>query len=461
MRRSPAGLALALSLGLVHVAPCGDLLVLSDLTVIDGTGGAALPHRDVHVRNGRIAAVLPHGPAPAEARVLELPGRFVLPGFVDMHVHLLAHAWNEKGDLERRFHRPSVERFLRLLLAHGVTTVRDPGSETEAALTLRRLQREGRLLGPAILTAGRILNASGFDPEPFQPVATPEDVRREVRWQADAGVDFVKLYASITPDLARVAIREAHARGLPVIGHLQRTTWTEAARMGIDALTHAAPWSAGYLPEAARAEYRGDLVGRVPWLERLDLDSPAVAEMVAALAEHRVTLDPTLTAMHTKFFGDAPRWLQNQDNALMPERHLRGWPAGSFTAGWTPGQYARARQAWPKLQALVRRYRDAGVRLTVGTDAPTPWIVPGPSLHDEMQLLVEAGIPPAEVLRMATRGAALGLRREAEIGAVRPGLRADMVVLARDPLADIRNTRSIELVLQEGIVLRPRELLDR
>jgi imidazolonepropionase-like amidohydrolase len=457
MRRS--GFALVLFLGTANSGTGGEGLVLSDVTVIDGTGGAPLHHQDVHVRGGRIIAVNPHTTSPGEDAVLPLPGRFVLPGYVDMHVHLLAHPWNEKGELARRFDRPSVERFLRLLLAHGVTTVRDPGSETEAALTLRRMQREGRLVGPAILTAGRILNASGFDPEPFQPVANADDVRREVRFQADAGVDFIKLYASITPELARVAIEEAHGRGLPVIGHLQRTTWTEAARLGIDALTHAAPWSAEYLPEALRRDYRGDIEARATWLEEIDLDSPVVREMIAALVEHHVTLDPTLIAMHTKFFGDDPRWLQNPDNALMPALHRRGWPAGSFTAGWTSGQYARTRRSWPRLQALVRRYHAQAVRLTVGTDAPTPWIVPGASLHDEMRLLAEAGIPPADVLRMATHDAAVGLGREQEIGAVRAGLRADLVVLTKDPLADIGNTRSIELVVQGGVVLRPQELL--
>jgi imidazolonepropionase-like amidohydrolase len=194
-------------------------------------------------------------------------------------------------------------------------------------------------------------------------------------------------------------------------------------------------------------------------LQHLDLEAPAVREMIAALVEHHVSLDPTLIAMHTKLFGDDPRWRRNPDNRLMPERHLRGWPAGSFTAAWTPEQYARAHGAWPKLEALVRRYHEAGVRLTVGTDAPTPWIVPGASLHDEMRLLVGAGIPAADVVRMATWEAAVALRGERDVGAVRAGLRADLVVLAADPLADIRHTRDIELVIQAGVPWRPADLL--
>jgi Amidohydrolase family len=304
-----------------------------------------------------------------------------------------------------------------------------------------------------------MLNGSAFDAEPFQPVTTVADVQREINWQADAGVDWIKLYGSLPPNLTRAAIEAAHARGLPVVGHLQRTTWTEAAQMGIDALTHAAPWSPDLLPADARAGYRGDLLARVLWLEQVDPEGPAVTPMIAALREHDVTLDPTLIAMHTKFFGDAARWRANADLALMPALHSRGWPAGSFTASWTAAQYARAQKAWPRLEALIRRYHAAGLRLTTGTDAPTPWIVPGASLHEELALLVDAGLPATDVLQMATSAGAQALRRADRVGTLRPGLQADVVVLSADPLADIHNTRRIEWVVQAGVAHRPADLL--
>ena len=133
----------------------------------------------------------------------------------------------------------------------GVTTVRDPGAITADAVLLRRLLREGAVDGPQLFTAGRILIATDFRPPGFAPVQDEASVRDEVRWQARAGVDAIKVYSSMPPDLVAVAIEEAHAHGLPVIGQLQRTTWTEAARMGID-VEHAAPWSAVYVREAER-----------------------------------------------------------------------------------------------------------------------------------------------------------------------------------------------------------------
>jgi imidazolonepropionase-like amidohydrolase len=432
-------------------------LVLHGATVFDGTGTP--PRRaDVVVRGERIAAVTAWCEHPAGARVIDASGRFLLPGFIDMHAHLLEHGRDAEGAIPPRVDWELVRRHLALLLRHGVTTVRDPGAETEAAVTLRRMLADGAVAGPRLLTAGRILTASSFDLEPFQPVGDAEAVRREIRWQAAAGVDFVKLYSSMPPELVRVAVEEAHARGLPVIGHLQRTSWREAAALGVDHIAHGASWSPDLLSEASRAGYPQTLFGRVYWLEHLELDAPEVAATFDELARRGVVVDPTLIAYHTKFFGDDPRWLDNPDNTLVPAALVAGWRQGSFTRGWTREQYAAARKAWPRMLALVRRMHDRGVRLVVGTDMPTPWIVPGASFHDELLLLRDAGIPPAVVLRMATADAARALGLEGETGTIRPGLRADLVLLAGDPLLRLEATRSIVLVVQAGRIRREEDV---
>jgi len=160
--------------------------------------------------------------------------------------------------------------------------------------------------------------------------------------------------------------------------------------------------------------------------------------------------------MHTKLFGDSDRWQRNPDLLLLPATLVKGFRAGAFTRGWTEAQYVRAHAAWPKLLDWVRMLYEGGVLLTTGTDTPTPWIVPGASLHDEMLLLEEAGIPRAEVLRIATRNGAIALHREAEQGTVERGKLADLVVLSADPLADLHNTRRIEMVIQRGRILPAR-----
>jgi imidazolonepropionase-like amidohydrolase len=424
-------------------------LIIRNATVIEGTGRAPQANVDVCIAGGRIVSVARRCTAPDAAPVVDATGMYLLPGFVDVHVHLLEHGRDEKGEIPARIDWDLVRSSLRLLVDHGVTTVRDPGSETEAAITLRGMLERGDVVGPRLLTAGRIINASPFNPEPFRPVRTADDVLREIRWQKAAGVDFIKIYSAVSPDLAKVAIDEAHRLGLPVIGHLQRTTWTAAARMGIDYIAHGAPWTPDLLPDDKRGGYEQTMFGRVYWLESLDLAAPQLDSLVGALNAHGVVVDPTLIAYHTKFFGSDSRWLDNPDNALLSSGLIAGWRAGNFTRDWTAQQFAAAQRAWPKMLALTKLLFDRRVRLTVGTDAPTPWVVPGASFHDELVFLRDAGIPELDIIKMATFDAARALRRENEFGSIQPGRRADLVLTA-DPLAKIEHTRSIAAVIQSG-----------
>jgi len=427
-------------------------ILLQDVTLIDGTGAAPRAHCDLLIDGARIAAIGATGSLRAsDSEVVPLPGRFVVPGFIDLHAHVMLHPWDERGHIRPRWDRAAALEMLRAMLAYGVTTVRDPGAETEAAVALRAAIAGGRVVGPTLFTAGRMLNASDFDPEPFAPVHDAEAVRREIRWQAALGVDAIKLYSAMPPALVKVAIEEAHAHQLPVVGHLQATSWTEAAALGIDGVEHAAPWSASYLPARARAAYDGSLFARVYWLEELDVDGPEVRAMIDALVAHDVTVDPTLVAMWTKLFGDEAA--HAPDVARAPAAYRAGWPAGSFTAGWSAAQYRRAHAVWPKLLALTARMWKRGVRLCARARATAPWIVPGASVHDEMALLRDAGLPPLAVLRAATANAARALGHARDFGTLAPGLRADVVVLSKDPVADIRNTRSIERVYRGGILV--------
>lgn len=431
-----------------------EAIIVHNVTMIDGTGASPRANVDIVIRDGRIAAIeetrtFVH---PEGARVFDGSGKYVIPGLIDMHAHVAGDVINEKGEPGDRWEREVALSFLRTLLRFGVTTVRDPGAIMPDALLLRDLLSDGEIEGPRLLTAGRILTNSDFRPPGFVPVHDEAAVRNEIRWQALVGVDFVKVYASMPPNLVSAAIAEAHALGLPVIGHLQRTTWTEAARMGIDGVEHAAPWSPAYIRQEDRETTPTGIFGRVHWLTHLD--DHAIDEMISALVEHRVVVDPTLMAtMQTKFWADDPKWTHNPDLAWVPESVRKGWAAGSFTKDWTPEQFSEAKQSWPILLNLIKKMHDRGVLLIAGTDTPTPWIVPGPSLHDELKLLNDAGIPPLDVLKIATNNAARALRREDEFGSIRPGLRADLILLSKDPLKSIENTRSVEMVIQNGAVV--------
>jgi imidazolonepropionase-like amidohydrolase len=431
------------------------LLVLNHVTVIDVAHGVALPERAIEIEGPRIRAVVAaagyHPPAGSE--VHDLRGRYVLPGFIDMHAHVLFPPLDDDGRPHPWFDRDTSRALLRTLLLHGVTTVRDPGDATEAAVAVRGMLARGEIMGPRLFTAGRILTVEPMRHAIYATTTDERQVREEVAWQAQAGVDFIKVYQDLPPALVRAAIDEAHRRGIRVIGHVQSTTWTEAARMGIDFIAHAAPWATEYLPPAARAAYRPSMFGRVYWLEHLDLDAPAVREMVAALVEHHVSVDPTLIALRTKFWGDDPQYTHNPRRAAAPPKLWDGFARRSNTADWTAEQYREARAQWPKLLALVKLMYDRGVLLTAGTDTPFSWIVPGVSFHEELRLLAEAGIPVAAVIRMATLSAGIALKQS--IGTVEPGKEADLVILAANPLVSLKNTERIEIVIKAGRLYMP------
>ncbi|HJT17052.1 MAG TPA: amidohydrolase family protein [Thermoanaerobaculia bacterium] len=400
-------------------------LLLHNATVIDPAHASARV-RDVVIRDGRIAAG-------ACEKKIDLTDKFIVPGFFDHHAHLFLHAWDRDGNIRPRWDREATLQMLRLFLRFGVTTIRDPGAETEAAVKLRDMVRAGKVVGPHIITAGRIINDGRLDAEPFVQLRDADAIRREIQWQKKAGVDLIKIYAALPPDLVKVAIDEAHAQHLPIIGHMQATSWLQAAEMGIDGVEHAADWNENMLLPDKRAAYDNSMFGRVYWLE--NLDSAAVDRTIAALKEHHVAVDPTLMAIATKFF---PRWIENPDNKLMPQIWQEGSAAGNFTRTWMPVQFAEAQEAWPKLLAFVKKIYDAGVPMIAGTDTPTPWIAPGASMHDEMVLLHDAGIPNMAILKMSC-------------SAMSEGSPADLVVLTANPLDDIRNTRSIASVYKDGV----------
>lgn len=431
--------------------------MLRGVTVIDGTGAPPSGTMDVVIQGERIAGIVPTARArhPGGARVLELPGRFLIPGLVDTHAHVTILEFHREADGGTRseYRRDLSERVLRVLLAHGVTTVRNPSAPAHEGVALREDVASGGIPGPSIVTSGEHINGLRL---------TEEELRAEVRRQVEAGVDMIKVYSGLGPSQVDAVIQEAHGLRVPVVGHLHRTTWTEAARLGIDAITHGASWSTAYLPEQRRPQHASNpdfMRARLDWLEWLDLDGPEISGMIRELAERRIPIDPTLITYHTKFFGDDPCWTEHPGLALVPEI-AAWWQAGpTWVANWAPSDFARARGLWPKVEALVRRYHEGGVLLAAGSDLPQPWTIPGISLHEELELLVRTGIAPLEVLTIATRNGAETLGLLHEIGTVEVGKRADLVVLGADPVADIRNTRDIELILQGGRILHPHDVL--
>ncbi|KAF1708668.1 hypothetical protein CSC73_08210 [Pseudoxanthomonas sacheonensis] len=461
------GRVVVLALLLAHIgcAPTAEVdrspspavaIVLEDVTLFDGESVAPRTGMSVVVSQGKIVqvartqdvSILPGW------RVQRLHGSFVLPGLFDTHAHV---TFLREPNTFSGYDAATSERILKILLAHGITTILNPAAPEEPAVQLRDAIAAGQVLGPRMLTAGPPIN--------WSEEKTPDQVRAEVNRQADAGVDYIKVYARMPPSLVRAATDAAHARGLRVVGHLQATSPEEAVAAGIDAITHGATWTTGLLPEERRNAYlkRQQQVGfmrsRIDWLNWIDLDSAQVQGSIQAVARSRTPLDPTLIAYVTKFRGRDPRYRNSPYLDVAPREVLATWDG--WLDDWPDEEFARGAAAWPRMLELVKRYYDAGALLTTGSDFPNPYVIPGAGLHDEMELLVQAGIPPAEVIRIATRNGAESLRLLGETGTVAVGKRADLVVLGADPTADINNVRKIKIVFLGGREYSPVELLEQ
>jgi len=433
-------------------------LLLENVSVLDVERGTLRPRQSLLISHGRIARIAGAGriSPPAGARVLRLPGRVVAPGFIDMHLHVVTSAMRYRRDsagrLDSIYDVRVAERLLKVALAMGITTIRDPGAPTEHSVALRDRVARGELLGPEIHTAGDILNDPGM---------TDALMRRIIDRQAAAGVDFIKLYAGLAPRMMAAAVAHAHACGVRVIGHLQRTSWTEAAEAGIDFVTHGAPWSPQYLPEDCRPKFEAlhDMRQRIVWLECVDPDGPAVNAMLRALAAREVSVDPTLIAYHTKFFWDTGLYRCHPERALIPEIQANWEVLGMPTAGWSEEEFRRVQATWPKALRITRRLYEAGIMLTAGSDVASPWVIPGVAFHQELTLLSSAGLPLSAVLAAATRNGAAALGQLGRLGTVEAGKQADLVVFSANPLDAIERTRGIEYVVSRGRVLRPSDLL--
>lgn len=432
-------------------------LVLDDVTIVDGNGTAGVPHRDLLVIDGRIGAIAPHRASawPGTPR-LSVAGRFVVPGYIDMHEHVAVERWTMRptGEKAATFDSALSATMLRVLLAYGVTTVRNPGSwiaTTREQVALREKTRRATE-SPHIVTAGRILS---------DPSIADMELKREIQAQADAGVDFIKLYSALPPTRVSEAIALAHARHLPVTGHLQATPWRTAANAGIDFIEHGASWSPADLPATARVadSALGGMRGRLAWLALLDVNDSAITSTIAALRDHHVVVTPTLVAFQSKFWGYDSAYHLEPANGLLPTQ-VDDWRIlGTFTDDWTPEDFARARQLWPRLLRLTKRLHDEHVLITAGADVGSPWVAPGAGLHREFRLLNDAGLSPLEVLRVATRNGADALHELDSVGTVTVGKRADLIVLRRDPSIDVGALSDIEYVLRDGNPVRPDSLL--
>ena len=426
------------------------LVVIERCTLFDSERGEMLPERTIVIRDDQITAVL--GPddktaVPAGGTRIDGKGKFALPGLIDAHVHLV-HVLD--------FANVTGDEVLPLYLAAGVTSVRSTGDEIVAATLVARFAAAHPGSSPRVFTCSPLLDA---DPPIHKdvgrgvtdPAKVPAVLDEMLRWN----VTTVKIYAGTGREVGKTIIDEGHRRKLFITAHLGNYSAQHAVADGIDGLEHI--WSVfNYVIPA-------EVAGQPGHRGKLDLDNPLCNELVAELARRKVFVDPTLAVFRNMILlPDVAEVSGHPDNALAPRRLREFWPKYLKQSGCPQGgPLEDRRREFAKFQELTGKLYRAGVPLLVGTDAPEPQVTPGFSLHQELEMFVESGLPPAAALKAATMNNAAALRQDHRLGSIAPGKLADIVLLSANPLVDIRNTRRIEIVIRDGLICQPAELLKR
>ncbi len=403
-------------------------IALVGARVIDGSHDAPREGWTLVIRGDRIVAAGPDVEPPPGAERIDLAGRTVLPGLIDVHGHLFGLSGNGYAFLDA---------YPRLYLAGGVTTVFAPGEwEPEAAIAARDAIARGDEPGPRVLTAGPFFDGAG---------GGELLVRRYERWRDR--IDGVKVYSQVGPEALGRLIDAAHADGLRVTGHLGSTTVAEALALGIDRLEHgvfAAPelWPGLYALDRQTCA-----------IAELDPDGPEVGALVDAILESRTPIVPTFT-VYAQSMADAipvdDEWLR----FVAPEAR-KGVLAR--TADYREASGACVADALAVQSEFVRRIHEGGGIVLAGTDPVYPLIVPGAGLHRELAHLVDAGLTPLAAIQAATVDAARALGLD-DRGAIEAGRRADLMVVGGDPSVDIADVARVEWVMQGGVRHDPEAL---
>ena len=416
-----AGDAIAALSGSGAARTTDTLIALVGGTLIDGTGAPPVPDAAIVIRGTKIVAAGPRAEVriPRGARVVNSTGTTMLPGLWEMHAHYAQVEWGP------------------IYLASGITTARDVGNQLEFLLGAREVLNSGHGIGPRLLAAG-IIDGDVPTGIGLARAATPEQGAAWVRRYHDAGLEQIKVYSSLSPEVLQAITAEAHALGMTVTGHVPRgMDGYQGVAAGMDQINHIS-----FVYRMMRAPSDST---------PLAMDSPEAQKAIAFLVEHHIVIDPTIALFELNAHpADEPvSAFEPGVDKVAPE--LR--QALTHT-GAEPAEAAKAQARFRTLLEIIGALHQAGVPIVAGTDLT----VPGYSLHREMELYVQAGFTPMEAIQAATIVPARAMGLEKESGTLQPGMRADVLAVSGNPLERISDTRNVRFVIADGRYFEPAPL---
>jgi Amidohydrolase family len=410
-------------------------ILISHARLFDSETRTMRPGTSVLIDGNRIAAVGPDGSVkvPPNARQIDASGGTVLPGLWDMHVHLQS---NTDGMLH---------------IANGVTSVRDMGNDVAAATGWRRRFASGELIGPRLMLAGLIDGTGRTASTGGVQIDSAEGASRAITMFADCGYDEIKIYSSFPVSLLPEAIAQAKSRGLRVGGHVPAgLRMADVVRMGFTDVSHLNFLLLNFLGDDVQSKTNTLARMTVPAEQAasIDVTSQPVRDLIADMHSRGVVFDVTSVVLEHLFTG-APGTMSREIAAYgdrLPPTVLRNGRAGGLAKSDT--QRATYTKSFRRALELLKAVHDGGAQIVPGTDG-----LAGILLPRELELYVEAGIPPLDVLQIATLGPARMMKRDGDLGSIAPGKLADLIVTDGDPSVDMSRIRALRWVFKDGRVI--------